>query len=266
MSPERKKPRLGAAADWGMNMNLHDMAFAGLGLRNDFKWAWRNYRATVENLVEHGSGRSVIEIGGGRSPLFAETDIRRLGVDYTANDISPRELSLAPDWARKACFDVQAADRSAVEPFAGRYDLAMSKMVMEHVESYERAYQTIYQLLRPGGVTLAFHPTLFALPFLINHMIPEKLSDRILGMIFDDRSDQGEPKFPACYSGCRVSNAIVRTLEGIGFSEVIQIPFYGHDYYRHFPGMSTINRSVAAFARSRDLRFMATYAYTIARK
>lgn len=245
---------------------LDQDVFRGLGLVNDFRWAWRNYRPTVENIIDYLGAGSAIEIGGGRSPLFTESDINRLGIHYTANDISARELSLAPDWASKACFDVQSPDPSTIAPFAGQYDFVFSKMVMEHVGSYERSYRNIHTLLRPGGIGLAFHPTLYTLPFLINYIIPEDLSQRLLGMIFHDRSDNGEPKFPATYSGCRVSKTITGKLREIGFSDVVQVPFYGHDYYRKFPGLSTVNRQVAAFARARKMTVLASYAYTIVRK
>ena len=245
---------------------LAEQTFAKLALQNDFRWAWKNYRATVDDLVEDLGLRRVIEIGGGRSPLFSESDVRRLGIDYTANDISARELALSPDWAKKACFDVQTADAETIAPFAEHYDLVISKMVMEHVGSFERAYRTIHSILKPGGIGLAFHPTLYALPFVVNLLIPERLSDTLLKAVFKDRSDNGEPKFPARYSGCRVSGSVTRKLREIGFARVEQIPFYGHDYYRKFPGVGAINHRVAEFARQRDMTFMATYAYTLVQK
>ena len=58
----------------------------------------------------------------------------------------------------------------------GRFDLVISRMVMEHVRDAKRAWTNISGLLAPGGVAFAFHPTLYAPPFLINWLAPEALT------------------------------------------------------------------------------------------
>ena len=47
-------------------------------------------------------------------------------------------------------------------------------MVFEHVEDGQRAWANLYQLLAPGGVALAFVPTLYSVPFVINWLLPDK--------------------------------------------------------------------------------------------
>src|SRR3546814_7449338 len=85
-------------------------------------------------------------------------------------------------------------------------------MVMEHVESYERAYSNIYDLLRPGGISLAFHPVYYALPFVINTVLPEHMTQKMLARVFPNRNVNDIPKFPAHYSGCRISRHVRGTL------------------------------------------------------
>lgn len=234
--------------------------------RGDTSWAWKNFLPTVKDLVVSTGAKSILEIGGGRSPSFSKEEVENFGLDYTVNDISARELSLAPDWVKKAHFDIQTPNHSELAPFEGQFDLVYSQMVMEHVASFERAYKNIYRILAPGGVSIAFHPVLYAAPFVINRLIPESASEGLLRRVFPHRSDDGVPKFPAVYSGCVISEGFQRTLKDIGFSTVRQVPFYGHNYYMKIPVVRELHDRVSAFIRDRNLRQLASFCYTIAIK
>jgi SAM-dependent methyltransferase len=243
-----------------------EQTIARIGEQKSFRWAWKNYPDTIRALVVASGARSVIEVGGGRFPFFSADDVRRLDFAYTTNDISARELAKAPAWTGKALFDVQTPDREAVAPFAQSFDFAFSKMVMEHVASYERAYVNLHTILKPGGLSIAFHPTLYALPFVMNKLMPETLSASLLQTFDSTRTDDGIPKFPARYSGCVISSAVQNRLRDIGFRDVWQFPFYGHDYYRAVPLLRSAQESLSKFAARSNLTGLATYAYTIVRK
>lgn len=232
----------------------------------DAGWAWLNYLDTVRSLTWAVDSPAVIEIGGGRSPSFTRDEIADLGITYTSNDISERELSLAPEWVRKAHFDVQTADDGAIEPYREQYDIAFSKMVMEHVPNYRRAYRNIHAILRDGGISIAFHPVLFSFPFVLNRLMPEAASAWVLKKAFPDRTDAGTPKFPAVYSGCRISEGVRRSLREIGFRNVWQIPFYGHNYYARFPGLRTSHKWVTRTLAERNVTPLATFAFTVVQK
>jgi SAM-dependent methyltransferase len=113
--------------------------------------------------------------------------------------MGPREFG-------RALFDV-AGDVDPKEH--GRYDLVISRMVMEHVRDAARAWANMANLLAPGGVALAFHPTLYAQPFVINWLIPERLTAPVLKLFFSDRHDGDSPKFPARYDLCIANPAVV---------------------------------------------------------
>lgn len=225
--------------------------------------AWNNYRDTLFQLIIETKAKSVLEVGGGRFPYLTREEIERLGIEYTANDISARELSLAPKWVHRAHFDVQTSDRERILLHANSFDFVFSKMVMEHVENFERAYRNIYDILKPGGVSLAFHPVLYAAPFVINRLIPERLSARLLKALFPHRTDDGVPKFPATYSGCQISERVQKKIAAIGFRQVWQIPFYGHNYYRKLPVVRTIHASATKWICGQGITPLASYAYTI---
>src|SRR5579871_6882594 len=122
---------------------------AALGYDGLESWAWANYRATILAFARQAAQRNarpprLLEVGGGRDPLFRPEEARALGLDVTVNDIDADELARAQ---------------------AGAYDLIFSQMVFEHVAGVEKAWRNVHTLLAEGGVGLAFVPTLYAPPF-----------------------------------------------------------------------------------------------------
>ena len=175
------------------------------------------------------------------------------------NDISAAELAHLPAGYRQACFDIAG---EVAETQIGKIDLAFSRMVFEHVEDAHKAWSNVQAMLAPGGVALAFVPTLFAVPF-----VPDNLGERIAHALDRKRTQEEQPVFPARYNWCFTLDAPMRRrLEEIGFAEVAIVPFYGHRYYQHFPGIRNIHRGFTALARTLDLRLLSTYAYIVVRK
>jgi len=122
-------------------------------------------------------------------------------------------------------------------------------------------------VLAPGGVALAFFPTLYAPPFIINRLIPESLSARILRLFFPDRHEGVQPKFPALYGHCRGGDHVLGRVFGkIGFRESLVVPFWNHGYFRAIPGLREIDRAFQNLARRRNWRAFTTYVYAVARK
>ena len=149
----------------------------------------------------------------------------------TVNDIAPGELAVLPEGYRTACFDV-AGDLTDVAHLRGSFDLAFSRMVFEHVADGEQAWANLHELLAPGGVALAFVPTLYALPFVLNWLLPDKIAAAIVKLVYRHRTDDGDPVFPARYSWCFAGGDRLRNmLSALGYREVIVQPFYGHGYY-----------------------------------
>jgi SAM-dependent methyltransferase len=241
-------------------------AVASLRVESDWLWAWENYKRTVQELSKRIAARRLIEIGGGRGPLFNPAELNDLGVKLTVNDIAPGELALLPAGYDTACFDV-VGDLTRVAALRGSFDLAFSRMVFEHVADGPRAWSNLYELLAPGGIALAFIPTLYALPFVLNWIIPDKLAAAIVKAIRPDRNYDSQPVFPARYSWCFADEACMKPmLSAIGYREVAVLPFYGHSYYGVFPVIRDVHHWFTGVARRRDWRMLASFAYVIARK
>lgn len=238
-----------------------------LGYEPDFNWAWDNYKAAILEIARRRGLTRHLEIGGGRDPLFLPHEAEAHGFAVTLNDISARELSLAPPGYATVQCDIAGKDAASIFGEA-RYDLAYSRMVMEHVPDVARMWQNIAFTLAPGGVAFSFFPTLYAPPYVLNRAIPEKLSRWLLESVFPDRGDEGDnPKFPAYYDYCFSSEEkLAPMLKQAGFSEVAVLPFWGYSYFKKFPGLRQIDDAFTKVARRRGWRAVSSFAYVVAVK
>lgn len=225
-------------------------------------WALGTFRKNIYDLMKRKPDQSVLEIGGGRSPMFNEGEIAQAQARYVINDISQRELSKAPDYCSKLCFDISSSDSEVIKQNAASCSVIFSKMVFEHVKDARQAYRNIYELLAPGGICLNLHPILFSPPFVANYLIPELLSARLLKLIDDSRVETEIPKFPAYYDMCRISTRLRDELSCMGFSQVCQIPFFHHNYFVGVPVAREIDRALCSVAERRSWNFLASYCYT----
>jgi SAM-dependent methyltransferase len=239
--------------------------FAGARITaNDSDWAWQHYETTVRQLIEAFRCRDVLEIGGGRCPLFDRERARTLGIALAINDISRAELDRAPEALHKVCFDI--AGPAIPREEEQHYDLIVSRMVMEHVRDAAQTYRNMCALLRPGGVVLNFHPVLYAPPFVLNHLLPESVARWLLRTFDASRTDDEIPKFPSRYSYCTISARTEAMIRAAGFSEVVLAPFYGHVYFRGIPGLREVDAWLTRWARAHDDRHFAAFCYALARR
>lgn len=231
------------------------------------QWAWDHYEPTILGLAHQFDLRRICEIGGGRDPLFSAGQAARHGLDLIVNDIDAGELALTPAGLKTARFDI-AGDLSEPDVARGGYDLMVSRMVFEHVRDVERAWGNIHQLLAPGGVALAFFPTLWAPVFALNHVLPEKASRAIVHALFPARRDGGgDPKFPAFYDWCRGSRAILQPmLNRAGFRDVHIQRFWGTGYFDRMPGLKQADHAFNALSARIGWELVTTYAYVVVRK
>jgi len=229
-------------------------------------WAWKHYKDTVWKLISLTKARRVLEIGGGRWPLFSTDEITEAGINYVVNDISESELALAPPYFEKVCFDIAKPIGEEHQALFGTVDLMFSQMVFEHVSDAIRAYQNVHALLAPGGVCLNFHPVLYSIPFLVNWLLPETLSSQLLRLVFPNRRSDEVPKHPAWYDLCLIRKSIRNRLSAIGYRRVWQVPFWYHDYFTKIPGVYQLDHAAAAIADRNNWTGFASFSYTLVAK
>lgn len=227
--------------------------------------AWEKYSAFLEHLASQPHVRKICEIGGGSNPALSLEFIQKHQLEYTILDISPAELSKAPNGYIKLVGDITNPGPSLL---GQQYDLIFSKMLAEHVEKGEAFHHHVYQLLNVGGKAFHFFPTLYSLPFLINFVLPESLSTKVLAFFFHGRSKQGKHgKFPAYYSMCRgPTKSQFKKFKTLGFHIEKYIGYFGHGYFDKIPILKQISRFTTKLLIKYPQPWLTSYAYVLLTK
>lgn len=226
--------------------------------------AWDGWSDFLQKTIVDNGSKVICDVGGGANPQLPLEFVEANGIDYTVLDISQSELDKAPAQYHKICADVAAKDFAFGE---AKFDLIFSKMVAEHVKSARNFHTNIRNMLKPGGLSVHFFPTLYTLPFTVNRLIPESLSSAILNVVAPRNRYQFD-KFPAYYDWCRgPTKRQINRLEGLGYEVVDYVGFYGHAaYYRRIPPLRVLHNMKSAFLLRNPMPTFTSFAYLILRK
>lgn len=219
------------------------------------------YGDALKHIVATYPDAAILELGAGRRPSFTLEEMPSTIDSYTVNDISAEELALLPVGYDMACFDV-SGDASN---FSDHYDVVFSRFLAEHVPDGYAMHRNVHQVLRDGGVSFHLIPTLYAVPFVINKFLPERLTSWVLAKFAPRRAIN--PKFPAHYSMCYGDPAKMgRVLSEIGYRKVEVRNFYGHFYYEKIPVLRSVHKWFSNLAAKRNWTALSSYAYIKAYK
>jgi SAM-dependent methyltransferase len=225
-----------------------------------------NSSAYIETTIAGTGARRVVDIGGGANPLVSLDFVRTHGITYTILDISADELAKAPDGYETMQADIGAPDLTV----DGEHDLVISKMLAEHIDDAESFHRNVYALLRPGGRAIHLFPTLYAPPFVVNRLVPERLSRSMLRRVSGhERVHRGElRKFPAYYHWCRgPSPRQLARFERLGFEVERYVGYFGSTaYFTRFPRLARTDDAIARWLVDHPAPWITTYARVTLRK
>lgn len=223
---------------------------------------WSRYSEFIQELVQKYGVRKICDVGGGANPILPLNYIEENQLDYSILDISIEELSKTPDGYRKICMDI-VADNFELEK---AFDMVITKMMAEHVKSGISFHKNIYKMLNPGGISIHYFPTLYAIPFLVNKIVPENISSRILDL-FSPRDKYQRGKFPAYYDWCfGPIPTMISMLSQIGFEIIEYRGIFGNKYYRRIPVARELHSAFVHFLIKNPNPFLTSYAQVILRK
>jgi hypothetical protein len=171
-------------------------------------------------------GSRVLDIGSGRNPTVLPAD-RPPNTHYVGLDMSADEL----DAAGAGAYDqVRVADVGRLQDdFVGRFDLAVSWQVLEHVEDLGATMVCIRSYLAEGGKFIAMFSGSRSAFALINRIVPSGLGAPIVTRVMN-RSPERNPVFPAYYDRCTASSLQHLLAD---WSDVHVQPFYrGAGYFQ----------------------------------
>ena len=226
--------------------------------------AYGDFRRTLHRLSGEEEVGRVLDVGGGANPAFDRETIDRYGLDYVLLDIDESELDKAPPDYIKVCADITSRDL----PLEPGFDLVFSSWVAEHVEDPGAFHSSVLRLLAPGGRAVHLFPTLYALPFLVNRLVPERAAARVVrGLTPGRRFDEDEGKFPARYRWCRgPTRRQVHRLVRSGYEVDEYHGYFGHEYFRRIKPLHAAEERVTRALLRRPWPAVTSWAMVVLRK
>ncbi len=208
-------------------------------------------------------GLRVCDIGGGAHPALKLERIVRQQLDYVLSDIDEEELAMAPTEYSKVCGDMLARDTAQrLLDQGGPFDLVVSRWAAEHMRDGRAFHENVFSILRPGGVALHLFPTLYALPFTVNKVLPDRLSRGLLFGITDRNV-----KFPAHYSWCRgPTRRQLERLRGLGYEVDRYFGFFGHGFFRGVPPLNALYRRTTDWMLRHPRPALTTFALPVLKR
>jgi SAM-dependent methyltransferase len=215
-------------------------------------------------FARYGS-RCILEVGSGANPTLAPEFVRGNGLSYITSDLDREELQKADSAFEQLVLDLSARD---IDPaLKGKFDCVLSRMVGEHISDGRQYHENIYKILRPGGISAHCFSTLWTLPFAVNRLMPEFLTDSLLN-IFAPRNGHQHGKFKAYYSWSRgPSRSMITRFENLGFEVVSYTGYFGHGYYRkRLPALQHLENLKSKLLVNHPVPLLCSYATLILRK
>lgn len=121
---------------------------------------WQSFKQEAAALIRAlPDGAAVLDLGGGRSCIYAKDVEYRERIKLIAVDISPEELALNSDVTETRVADVA---KGLPMPDAS-VDLILSRALLEHVDGVPAAIRHMARVLKPGGATLHLVPCRYSL-------------------------------------------------------------------------------------------------------
>jgi len=189
---------------------------------------WSMFPSFIQELVISNSSRRICEVGAGANPAVSQEFAREHGLLYRPIDKSVAEINKS-GFEESSVFDICAPGAKLPE---APYDLICSRMCAEHFTNSTKAYENMLESLSPGGLCVHSFATLYTLPFLLNRIFPDSLSDYILERVQPERDRDKHDKFSAYYSHCRGPlKSQIRFFQEIGYEVLEYHGHFGHNYY-----------------------------------
>lgn len=187
--------------------------------------SWADFNRIISNYIQRKDVVKVLEIGGGARPYLSSRAVSENKILYTVVDIEKSEL----DKSDSSFFITQIHDISE-NPLEEKYDLIFSKMVLEHIISPNDFHRNILEMCHISSVICHFFATKYGLPSLLNLLLPEFITDKIIYKL-QGRDEITEGKFKAYYRRCNgPTKSSLAWFEKIGYDVIKYNGYIGHSY------------------------------------
>lgn len=197
--------------------------------RHDLAYLNRVYDRLLADVVDGPTPSLIIDVGAGKETRFARvrppvSQARVVGVD-----VAEEELARNDDVDEKLVVDAGQG-----LPFAdGSVDVVTSNAFLEHVPDVEAFVRHSARVLRPGGRWIHLFTSKYAPFAVVNQLLPARVGDRVLDVLFPKQREEGTIGFRAHYDRCYAS-ALGKLLDRHGFDVDAIHASYSQSYYFNF--------------------------------
>lgn len=230
----------------------------------DLDTLWKGYDGFVRQLAQREGVDRVAELGGGANPVIADPAQWGFAGHRVVIDISAGELA-------KAQGDVETRVADLCRPIADEhntYDLLFSKMLCEHLPDARTFHQNCFNLLKPGGLSVHYFPTLYTFPFVVNKLMPERAARAVVDKVQPGRLQLGTmDKFPAYYRWTTgPTKRAIRRFNSVGFEVEQWHGAFGHHYYHVLKPLAAMERAKTRFLLKHPVPALTSFAAVVLRK
>lgn len=210
-------------------------------------------------MAQHGP-EVVVDVGGGRSCLFAASRPKGTATRIVAVDVAAEELALNDD-----VDETIVADASAGLPFPDEsVDLIASRVTLEHLPDVGGFVRETARVLRPGGWCVHLFAGRNAPYALVNRALPPALSSRLIHLLVP--GSEGVLGFRAYYDRC-APLAIEQVLRSTGFGNVtVEVGYEQAFYFDFFLPLYVLAALYDAAVRTLGLRELGSLVLVSAQK
>ena len=221
---------------------------------SSFYIAYDSYYEAINQALE--KNMTILEIGGGAHPSIQN----REGLNYHIVDPDVVELEKAPSNITKMIGSVQELMTKQT------YDLIISKMVLEHVESPDDFHRSVLGLLAPNGKAIHFFACKNSLPAIVNRFLSEKMGNRILRLLSNRPLDES-PKYEAYYKRTKGHTMDqIRYFKMIGYNIEGYYSYVGHKYFKRVPLLNLVEKGYTGLLNKLNLKSLATVSLVVLKK
>jgi ubiquinone/menaquinone biosynthesis C-methylase UbiE len=224
-----------------------------LGLESDTEF-YDEFERRLEQAVRAvPDGATIVDVGGGRSCVFASLVPRDRGARVVAVDISPEELA-----ANRDVDETRVADVAESLPFGdGEVDLVVTRTLLEHVDGVPAAIENIGRIVKPGGATLHLVPGRYSLFGTAARVLPFGPTKRLLHRVIPET--KGTVEFETYYDHCYPAG-LERAFRGAGFRTVkVEKCWSQTNYFAPFFPVYLLVAAYQAITRALGIDTVAAY-------
>ncbi len=226
---------------------------------------WEHAPGFFKPVLEAYGLRTILEVGAGARPTLSPDFVKACGLSYTTSDINLDELQKADPVFERLVLDLS---HEVTDPaLRGRFDCVLSRMVGEHIQDGRQFHRNLFNLLQPGGISMHCLAALGTVPFVVNRLLPNALSTRVLDLV-GPRDKHLQGKFPAFYSWSRgPTRSMISDFESLGFEVLEYTGYFGHGYYRlRLPFLEPLEKLKTRLLVDHPVPQLCSYATLVMRK